>query len=384
MPNISATLEHAGAILEIDLGALAANYDNLRRRAAPAECAAVLKANAYGLGAALVGPVLAAMGCQSFFVAHLGEGIELRQILGPGAAIYVLNGPLPGTEGVFLEHALIPVLNSLGHLEQWHQHAASLERALPAALHIDTGMARLGLSALEASNLAANPERLAGIDLHFIASHLACADEPDHALNDQQRQLFHGHLGSLPPAPASLANSSGIFLGPDYHYDMVRPGIALYGGNPTLGKPNPMREVVRLAGKIIQLREIDTPQTVGYGATHRVTGPRRIATVPVGYADGYSRALSGRGRAGIAGVSVPIVGRVSMDLITLDVTDVPGGAAYPGALVDLIGGQGPSLDEVAAAAGTIALNVLTSLGHRYHRIYLDAPPGNIVGGRGNE
>ena len=389
-PDVKSGANRAGAILEIDLAVLGANYDILRHRAAPAECAAVLKADAYGLGAAEVGPMLAAMGCRTYFVAHLDEGLALRDIVGFGAAIYVLNGLLPETETELLAHDLVPVLNTVEQIAQWSRKARALEQTLPAALHVDTGMARLGLSGVDAADLAKAPEALDGLELHFIASHLACADEPDHPLNREQRQLFHGHLTTLPPAPASLANSSGIFLDPEFHYDLVRPGIALYGGNPTPGAKNPdnnpMGAVVRLRGKIIQVREIDTPQSVGYGATHQVTGPRRIATVPVGYADGYPRALSGCGIGAINGISIPIVGRVSMDLITLDITDVPIAVSQPGALVDLIGGDGPSLDAVAAAAGTIGYEILTSLGRRYHRRYLngglndglnDGPNGGI-------
>ncbi|MBT4489339.1 MAG: alanine racemase [Rhodospirillaceae bacterium] len=378
-PTTSPTVAQAGAILEIDLGALKANYNILSKRAAPAACAAVLKADAYGLGADRVGPALAEMGCRTFFVAHLGEGIELRRILGPGAVIYVLNGPPPNEEAADVEaefqaRDLIPVLNSPQQIEQWSRLARTQNLILAAALHIDTGMARLGLSPDEATGLQTAPERLSGIDLHFVVSHLACADEPGHALNRKQRQLFEslskGLLANRSSMGRSLANSSAIFLGPDYHFDLVRPGIALYGGNPTPGRKNPMAAVIRLRGKIIQVREIDTPQSVGYGATYRATGPRRIATVPVGYADGYLRALSGQGVANIAGMSIPIVGRVSMDLITLDVTEAPREAVYPGALVDLIGGAGPSLDDVAARAGTIGYEILTSLGRRYHRRYL--------------
>ncbi|MBT7635867.1 MAG: alanine racemase [Rhodospirillaceae bacterium] len=358
----------AGAILEIDLAALAANYEILKQRAAPAECAAVVKADAYGLGADRVAPVLAAAGCKTFFVAHMAEGIALRQTLGGHAAIYILNGILPGTEGDFRAHELRPVLNSLEQLEHWTG---------AAALHLDTGMNRLGLSPDDAAALAAAPGWLENIDLRLVVSHLACADEAGHEMNEQQRQLFDRLRATLPARPASLANSSAIFLGPGYHYDLVRPGIALYGGNPTPGAANPMRQVVRLAGKIIQVREIDTPQSVGYGATHRATGPRRIATVPVGYADGYLRSLSGQGMGCLAGVSVPIVGRVSMDLITLDVTDVPMQAARAGAVVDLIGGDGDTVDEVAARAGTIGYEILTSLGRRYHRQYVGQVPGNI-------
>ncbi|MBT3331776.1 MAG: alanine racemase [Rhodospirillaceae bacterium] len=376
---------HAGAILEIDLAALAANYKILRDRADGAVCAAVLKADAYGLGADRVGPALAAVGCRDFFVAHLGEGISLRQILGPGPTIYILHGPMvqtgSGVEDDFLDHDLIPVLNSPEQLEQWAAKGRKLGQPLAAALQIDTGMNRLGLSAAETSALSDAPERLGGIDLRFVVSHLACADEADHGMNLEQRQAFDRLRAMLPATAASLANSSGIFLGPDYHYDLVRPGIALYGGNPTPGQPNPMKEVVRLTGRILQVREIDTPQTVGYGATHRATGPRRIATVPVGYADGYLRSLSGRGMGGLAGVSVPIVGRVSMDLITLDVTDVPPAAARPGALIDLIGGGGIAVDDVAvdnvaARAGTIGYEILTSLGHRYCRRYHFGNAGN--------
>lgn len=230
-------------------------------------------------------------------------------------------------------------------------------------------MSRLGLSPAEVEALAAAPERLQGIDLRYLVSHLACAEEADNLMNARQRHAFVAARGKLPPAPASLANSSAIFLGPEYHFDLARPGVALYGVNPTPDAANPMAEVVRLKGKITQLREIDTPQTVGYGATYRAPGRRCIATVPVGYADGFPRALSGRGRGSIAGVSVPIVGRVSMDLITLDVTEAPDGAARVGALVDLIGGGVP-IDEVAASAGTIGYEILTNLGGRYHRRYL--------------
>ena len=375
MSNTSPAAKQAGAILEIDLAALRANYQIIKKQSEPVECAAVLKADAYGLGVAQVAPVLAASGCRTFFVAHLCEGIGLRNVLGAAANIYVLNGPLPKTEDDFLAHDLIPVLNSPGQLEQWTQLAKERTQILPAGLHIDTGMSRLGLTAAEAKLVTNTPSYMDGIELRFVASHLACADDPDNPLNEEQRVAFQDHMAYLNPIRGSLANSSGIFLGSDYHYDLVRPGIALFGGNPTPTEFNPMTEVVHLRGKIIQVREIDTPQSVGYGATYRVAGPRRIATVPVGYADGYLRALSAKGKASIAGVSVPIVGRVSMDLITLDVTDVPEGSAQPGAWADLIGGEGPSLDDIATRAGTIGYEVLTSLGARFHRQYLEAEEG---------
>ncbi len=375
------TSPQAGAVLEINLAALAANYQILRARAGGTECAAVMKADAYGLGVEQAGPMLARLGCRTLFVAHLGEGVALRQILGSEPAIYILHGPLPDAVDEFLAHSLIPVLNTPEQLAQWARKGQSEARPLAAALQVDTGMNRLGLTTTDAAALAAAPERLAGIDLRFLVSHLACADQPEHALNLEQRQLFDRLRAAFPLGPASLANSSGIFLGAGYHYDLVRPGAALYGVNPTPGQPNPMQEVVRLRGSILQVREIDTPRSVGYGATHRVTGPRRIATVPVGYADGYLRSLSGQGVGCLAGVLVPIVGRVSMDLITLDVTEAPPDAARPGAMIDLIGGRGESIDAVASRAGTIGYEILTSLGRRYDRRYVGAAAGDDAGTR---
>ncbi len=246
--------------------------------------------------------------------------------------------------------------------------ARATGRALPAAIHIDTGMNRLGLPAPEADVLATEPDRLIGIDVRLVMSHLACADEPDHPLNSEQLTAFTAARTQLPTAPASLANSSGIFLGTPYHFDLVRPGAALYGVNPTPGRTNPMRQVIRLQGKILQVREIDAPRTVGYGATHRAAGSTRVATVAVGYADGFLRSLSNRGSARIGGQQVSLIGRVSMDLSTFDVTRVPREAAHPGALIDLIGAD-LSIDDVADAAGTIGYEILTALGHRYHRVY---------------
>ena len=233
-------------------------------------------------------------------------------------------------------------------------------------LHLDTGMARLGLPPAELDMLAGDPSRLAGIELALIMTHLACADEPDQTMSRRQRDDFAAALARLPRAPASLSASSGIFLGPDFLFDMVRPGVCLYGVNPRPGQPNPLRPVVRLQAKILQIRDVDTPQTVGYGATHRFAGPARLATLAAGYADGYLRSLSGRGTAHIGEVAVPVVGRVSMDLITVDVTRVP--EARLGDMVDLIGPH-HDIDALAEEAGTIGYEILTSLGRRYRRHY---------------
>jgi alanine racemase len=371
-PSEAAEAARAGAILTIDLDALAENYRRLCAELNGVPCAAVVKADGYGLGLTRVAPALYRAGARSFFVAQLGEAIALRGALPEAAEIYVLNGLAAGPAAEFQAQRVVPVLNSLGEVADWQAAARQAERRLAAALHIDTGMSRLGLPASELDALAAEPGRLEGIELGHIMSHLACADQPKHPLNAAQLAEFRAARARLPAAlstaPASLANSSGIFLGADYHFDLGRPGVALYGVNPTPGRPNPMGQVVRLQGKILQVREIDAPRTVGYGATHRAAGPTRVATVAVGYADGYLRSLSNRGSAWLGNQRVPVVGRVSMDLITLDVTGAAPDSAHPGALVDLIGPELPA-DDVAAAAGTIGYEILTALGQRYHRVY---------------
>ncbi len=358
----------AGAILTIDLDALADNYRRLCAELDGVPCAVVVKADGYGLGLTRVAPALFRAGARSFFVAQLGEAIALRGALPEAAEIYVLNGLAAGPAAEFQAQRVVPVLNTLGEVADWQAAARQAGRTLAAALHIDTGMSRLGLPASELDALAAEPRRLEGIELGHVMSHLACADAPEHPLNAAQLAEFRAARARLPAAPASFANSSGIFLGADYHFDLGRPGIALYGVNPIPGRANPMRQVVRLQGKILQVREIDAPRTVGYGATHRAAGPSRVATVAVGYADGYLRSLSNRGSAWLGNQRVPVVGRVSMDLITLDVTGAAPGSAHPGAFVDLIGPELPA-DDVAAAAGTIGYEILTALGQRYHRVY---------------
>jgi alanine racemase len=349
------------AVLTVDLGAVAGNWRLLRDRAAPGAAAGVVKADGYGLGAAPVARALLAAGCRHFFVAHLAEGVALRAAIGPGPMIAVLNGFAPGAdEGA----GLLPVLNGLPDISAWSAAARAAGRQLPALLHVDTGMARLGLAPVEVEALSADPSRLAGLDLRYVMTHLACADEPEHPLNRDQAARFAAARARLPAMPASFANSSGMFLGPDFASDLARPGCALYGINPTPGRPNPMRQAVTLAAPILQLREIPRGTTVGYGASWTAPRPTRVATVAAGYADGYLRSLSGRAAGILAGRPVPLIGRVSMDLITFDVTDVPGVA--PGDLVELIG-PGNTPDEVAERAGTIGYEILTSLGARYRR-----------------
>ncbi|MFP6728918.1 MAG: alanine racemase [Alphaproteobacteria bacterium] len=361
--------DHAGAALTIDLGAVARNYRTLSDQLGGVACAGVVKGNAYGLGVGEIAPVLAREGCEKFFVSSLDEAVELRGLL-PDKFIAVLNGVLAGTEPVFTDHNLLPVLNDLGQIERWAAHSnARGGDPLEALVHLDTGMNRLGLPPEESLRLAAEPQRLDGLRLSLVISHLACAEQPDNPMNEAQRIKFDGLRALLPAAPASFANSSGVFLGADYHYDLGRPGVALYGVNPTPDKPNPMAEVVCLHSKIIQLRDVDSPQTVGYGASHRIAAQARIATVPVGYADGYLRSLGGRAYAAIGDIRVPVVGRVSMDLITLDVSALAPDQSRPGTPVQLIGGVCP-IDEFAALGGTMAYEVLNRLGPRFQRRYI--------------
>jgi len=368
MPITEDAGDRAGAVLTIDLAAIVANYRLLCARLGGVACAAVVKADAYGLGAEQVAPALAAAGCRHFFVAHVDEALALRPLL-PGAAIGVFNGLFPGEEATYDENHLLPVLNDLGQVALWAGFAARQRRPMPAILHVDTGMSRLGLEPAEVTRLADDPGRLHGIELRYVMSHLACADQPSHPMNAGQLAAFRAARAKLPPAPASFANSSGIFLGPDYHGDLGRPGAALYGVAPQPGNPNPMQQVVNLKGKILQVRDVDRPMTVGYGATHRFTGAGRLATVAVGYADGYLRSLSGRAHAFLGDVRVPVVGRVSMDLITVDVSASPPQAARPGGWLELLGPR-HGIDALAAEAGTIGYEILTALGRRYHRVYV--------------
>lgn len=368
----------AGAILTIDLDALAANWRLLAERLAPGgiECAGVVKADGYGLGAAPVARTLHAAGCRTFYVAQIGEGIALRAALGERPAdVHVLCGLLPGTADLFETHRLSPVLSTPQQVAEWRSLPLGRRQTMPApALHLDTGMRRLGLTVAEAEALLSDAAACADLAPALLVTHLACADEPDHALNAEQHALFTRLRQRLPGVRASYANSSGIFLDAPSLFEQARPGVALYGVNPTPGRPNPMRPVVRLQAPILQVRQIDAVESVGYGASHRLAAGSRVATVGVGYADGWPRALSNRGFGVLGGARVPIVGRVSMDLTVFDVSTIPAGEARPGAMIDLIGPDMP-LDEVAAHAGTIGYELLTQLGRRYHRVYVGGPEG---------
>ncbi len=365
----------ANAVLTINLGAVVANWRKLAGLVAPATCAAVVKADAYGLGAVPVATALQAAGCRCYFVACLNEALALRPHVA-GAEIYVLAGAPRGFEGDFARHRLRPVLNSLPDIAAWAAFARRAVAATPVAIHIDTGMSRLGLSPAEDARLGEEPDRLTGVAVACVMSHLACADEPEHPLNARQRAAFTSMRQRWPGATMSLAASSGIFLGPAWHGDLCRPGIALYGGAPVPGRANPMAQVVDLRARILQIREIDEGRSVGYGATHRAERRATIVTAGVGYADGYLRSLSNRGHGYIGDIRVPLVGRVSMDLITFDASAVPADRLHPGAEVELIGPR-IGIDALAADAGTIGYEILTSLGARYRRIYRKGPDDRV-------
>jgi len=359
--------EIAAARLLIDLDALAANWRTIAALAPGAETAGVVKADAYGIGLEPAVRALHAAGCRTFFCATIDEGIRLRRTL-PDARVLVLNGLLPGSQSTFTGHGLIPVLNDLSDIARWQDWARSLGRRLPCAVQLDTGMTRLGLKGPDTERLASEPGRLDGLDLRLWLTHPACADVPTHPLNRTQLDRFRTRLQHLPAAPASFCNSPAVHLGPDWHFDLIRPGVALYGANPTPAAKLRMREVIHLKAKILQIQRVDTPRTVGYGATHPGDGPARIATVGVGYGDGYPRSLSGRAEGRIGDHVVPLVGRVSMDLTTFDVSAVPEALAGPGAEISLIGG-GVDIDRLAHAGGTIAYELLTGLGRRYSRTW---------------
>ncbi len=363
----------ARAVLRIDLFALGANWARLNAATGNAECAGVIKADAYGLGLEEIAHALTCQGCRTFFVATLDEGRRIR-LVQPGATIYVLDGLLPGAEAHYAGFDLRPVLSSLDEVADWRSYCRHLGRRLPAALHIDTGINRLGIPDGDVRALGGDPAAFNDFDLTLIMSHLACADDQASPKNEAQRRKFDTLRAMLPNAKASLANSGGVFLGPKYHYDIVRPGIAIYGGRAIAGQPNPMQQVVRLTARILQVREVPPGETVGYGAIWRVDAPARIATVACGYADGFLRALSGpTGQPGAVGYirehPVPVVGRVSMDLLTVDVTGVPPDLARRGGWVEIIGDR-VTVDDLTDMAGTIGYELLTRLGRRVHRVYV--------------
>jgi len=354
--------------LTIDLTALCRNYDKLSSIIAPARAAAVVKADSYGLGADRVSKTLYGRGCRDFFVAHFVEALRLRPHLPRDASIFVLNGLLPGNETACAEGGFIPVVNSLEQLRLWSETARSLQRKLPAALQFDTGMSRLGIPAEDRAAVAAHLAATDHLDIMFIMSHLASADETDNVQNGDQLAEMRRVAEEFGGYDLSFANSGGIFLGGDFHGVLARPGIALYGGAPTGGVANPMEPVVRLDVAVVQTRTVPVGARVGYGGVHVTKAETRLATVAAGYADGLPRSLSDRGSVYYNGVRLPIVGRVSMDSMTIDISALPEGTLSLGSLVEVLGDH-QTIDDLARDAGLISYEILTSLGDRYTRQY---------------
>ena len=378
------TLDASEGLLTIDLGALVGNYRTLRDRLRPgARCGAVVKANAYGLGVERVAPELYGAGCRDFFVATLAEGVLLRPLLPADARIVVLTGVRPGCEQRCAESGLVPVLVSIAQLQSWVKETAREGVAAPCALKMDSGMTRLGMGAQEFARLLQQPDLLRAANLRLFLSHLACADEPQRPQNRQQLQTFAAACARLrevcPQVEMSLANSSGIFLGEDFHFDVARPGCALYGVNPTPGHPNPMSAVVHLRLPVVQVRQLERDAAVGYGATQCASAGSWLAVARAGYADGLLRAQSGRGRgAAVIGqgpdqaetrIVVPMIGRVSMDTCVFDISALDANQRADLAAIELLNDE-LTVDHMGAAAGTIGYEILTSLGHRYGRRYL--------------
>lgn len=370
-------LAASGSSLTIDLGAVAENYRRIAKEAGAAQTAACVKADAYGLGMEKVAPVLAEAGCADFFVAEPLEGVQLRALL-PQARIYVLDGFFPGAGPLYADHKLVPVLATRAQIEDWLAFTQSAGK-LPAGLHLDTGINRLGLEKDEAGWLLANEAARRALDVDLVMSHLACAEEPESEMNKRQLERFAAFRAAFPKARASLCNTAGVFLGPDYHFDLVRPGIGLYGGNPMHEhRESPFKPVVYASGRILQVRHLEAGETVGYGATFTAPGPMRIATIAVGYGDGFFRRVGDQkpqAEVVICGRRVPLAGRVSMDLITADVSALPKDLPKVGDMAEILGAR-VSIDHLATAAGTIGYEVLTRLGNRYHRTYKPAVSGH--------
>ena len=354
--------------LSIDLGALARNYNRLSAMLAPARASAVVKADAYGLGAETVAQRLYAEGCRHFFVAHFIEAERLKPSLPPDTQLFVLNGLMPGNETACAAQGIVPVINSLEQLQAWSDAATTLKRSLPAVLQFDTGMSRLGIPPEERASLAARLRDGGNVEILFIMSHLASADDVDSAQNGAQLREMTRIAEEFAGYDVCFSNSGGILLGDDYHGVLARPGIALYGGAPNGSGGNPMEPVVSLDVAVVQTRTVPKGALVGYSGAHVADGEMRLATIAAGYADGMLRSLSGRGAVYYDGVRLPIVGRVSMDSIIIDISALPEGVLTLGSLVEVLGPH-QTLEDVARDAGTISYEILTGLGQRYHRQY---------------
>jgi len=357
--------------LVVDLEAVAHNYRMLCSQVQRGTfCAAVLKANAYGMGLKEVALRLYQEGCRHFFVAHLTEAIELKSYIRQDVFIYVLNGLRRGDEEVYAHFDLIPVLSDPLQIHVWNTFCQNKQQALKAALHFDTGMSRTGLSPKAAQNLGIL--QISHMEIVCVMSHLACAYDPSHPLNETQRMAFDALHKRFPFALGSLSGSGGFFLGPQYHYDLIRAGLTLTGCYSTIRHGNyTLKPVLKAYAQILQTNEIQPGESVGYNCTFKATRPSRLATLGVGYADGYLRSLSNRGEVYFEGQKFPVVGAVSMDLMTIDITDALPNKVQPGDWVELFG-ENIWADKLAEKAGTVSWEIFTRIGPRFERFYINA------------
>lgn len=367
-PGSIASRYNAGPVLTVDLDAIRQNYAYLKKMVAPAICAGVVKADAYGLGMDRVAPAMFEAGCKDLFVAWPEEGIDLHPLL-PNARIFVLHGAMPGTAKELAQNNLIPVVNHLGQLAEWANYARKTGKKMPVAIHVDSGLNRLGMPLDEVQKIHKNPDLLGGLDLQLIMSHLAIPALANHPMNQTQLDAFKKALTFLPKAPASLAASSGTFLGEEFRFDMVRIGSSIYGMNPLPNKPNPMRAVAKLEFPVLQVQEVPTGKTIGYGCTYKTEKPTRVATLGGGFSDGYMRSLSNNGTIWIGDYRCPVLGRVSMDLITIDVSDIPAHLIQPGEMIAILNEQ-YTVNHLAGEARTRTTEILCGLGRKPKRQYI--------------
>ena len=362
----------SNSYLEINIDSIIHNYQLINNKVGNTECAAVLKADAYGMGASVVAKALDKVGCSTFFVATIDEGIELRACFSKNEnQIAVLSGLLEGSEDIFYSNKLTPVLNDTEQIKKWAIYNKQKKISAPSIIHIDTGMNRLGLTINEFYDIIKKPTELKELRIGWIMSHLACGDQPRDIMNEKQLSVFLNAKKEFPNVKASLANSAGVFLGQSYHLDMVRPGIALYGSGSGSIPSNPLKQVIKLYSRILQIRTLSTGASVGYGASYRVSEPTRVATVGLGYADGYLRSLSNCSWVFFNGVKLPVIGRISMDYITIDITQIASEKIKTGDFIEIIGDKF-TLDDLATVANTVPHELLTRLGTRHHRIYSNA------------
>ena len=375
MEHVQSAPSDAPGVLIINLKTIAQNWKNLAQYVAPATCAAVVKADCYGLGAKEVVPALRDAGCTVFFVATNAEAHDVRK-RAPQSTIFLLDGIMPDGSESIDPNVAWPVISGLEELREWARLAQAKKNRLPCALQVDSGLNRLGLSVHELQQLASEPHLLGQLDVRLVMSHLACADETTHIKNIQQLEVLDNLLPLLPTVAVSLAASDGLMLGKAYHHNMVRPGYALYGGQASQDHKAPVEPALAAYARVLQVRDVAPGQTVGYSATFTANRPTKIATVAAGYADGYFRHASAgsgetRGQVAFDGRRVPIAGRVSMDLITVDVTDLEKKPVKRGDWAEIIGPT-ITLEEFGENAGTIGYEALTRLSKRFHRTYLSS------------